>query len=293
MTAGYARAGQAARPSGPANPDQPEAAGRTPEDVRRTLTDQISAGRLRPGQRLGAERALAAELGVSRATLRQALSALEDGGLVRRVPGRGGGTFVSTAKIERDLSRVVGVPALLRSQGVVAGTRVVSARLAVADERATRELRLRPGGLVIDLVRIRLADGSPISVEHAMLPADRFPGLLELPLGGSVYELLDEYFDTRPKEALERIEVVTASPDEALILEVSAGAPLLSITRTAVDNSDEPFEFSHDLFRGDRTRIVVRSPGHEGPAAASPGQGRVIELRPQTVIREGLADGRT
>src|SRR5207249_12168063 len=65
-----------------------------------------------------AERALAAELGVSRAALRQALAVLEEGGLVRRVPGRGGGTFVSKGKIERDLSRVVGVPALLRSQGV-------------------------------------------------------------------------------------------------------------------------------------------------------------------------------
>ena len=45
---------------------------RTPEEVRRALAEQIGSGRLRPGQRLGAERALAAEFGVSRATLRQA-----------------------------------------------------------------------------------------------------------------------------------------------------------------------------------------------------------------------------
>ncbi len=87
--------------------------GRTPEEVRRILVGQISAGQLR----LGAERALAAELGVSRATLRQALAVLAENGMVRRVPGRGGGTFISKGKIERDLSRVVGVPALLRSQG--------------------------------------------------------------------------------------------------------------------------------------------------------------------------------
>jgi GntR family transcriptional regulator len=258
-----------------------EAPGRTAEDVRRILADQISAGRLRPGQRLGAERALAADLGVSRAALRQALAVLEEGGLVRRVPGRGGGTFVSKDKIERDLSRVVGVPALLRSQGVVAGTRVVSARLAAAGETAARALRLRPGDLVIDLVRIRLADGSPISVEHAMLPADRFPGMLEMPLGGSVYELLEECYSTRPKEAVERIEVVSASADEAMILDVPAGAPLLSITRTTIDTGDEPIEFSHDLFRGDRTRIVVRTPGHGGVTRASRGRGQVIELRAQ------------
>jgi DNA-binding FadR family transcriptional regulator len=85
--------------------------GRTPDEVRRALAERIGSGQLRPGQRLGAERALAAELGVSRATLRQALAVLEEGGVVRRVPGRGGGTFVAKGKIERDLSRIVGVPA--------------------------------------------------------------------------------------------------------------------------------------------------------------------------------------
>jgi GntR family transcriptional regulator len=263
---------------------QQAASGRTPEDVRHALAEQISAGRLRPGQRLGAERSLAAELGVSRATLRQALAVLEESGVVRRVPGRGGGTFVSKGKIERDLSRVVGVPALLRSQGVVAGTRVMSARLSEPDESATQALGLRAGDLVIDLVRIRLADGSPISVEHAMLPADRFPGLLELPLGGSVYELLEEHYGVRPKEALERIEVVPASPDEAMVLDVETGAPLLSITRTTTGTGDEPIEFSHDLFRADRTRIVVRTPGPGGVTRTSRGRGRVIELRSQAAI---------
>jgi len=142
--------------------------------------------------------------------VRQALAVLADSGVVRRVPGRGG-TFVSQDKIERDTSRVVGVPALLRSQGVVAGTRVISAGPSGAEEPAARALGIQRGDLVIDLVRIRLADGSPMSVEHAMLPVGRFPGLLELPLGGSVYELLDEHFGTRPGEAVERIEVVAAS----------------------------------------------------------------------------------
>jgi GntR family transcriptional regulator len=92
----------------------PAPAGRTSEEVRRAPAQRIGSGQLRPGQRLGAERTLAAELGVSRATVRQALAVLEDGGVVRRVPGRGGGTFVAKGKIERDLSRIVGVPALLR-----------------------------------------------------------------------------------------------------------------------------------------------------------------------------------
>ena len=219
---------------------------------------------------------------------------LAETGVVRRVPGRGGGTFVSQDKIERDTSRVVGVPALLRSQGVVAGTRVISAGLSGAEEAAARALGIQRGDLVIDLVRIRLADGSPISVEHAMLPADRFPGLLELPLGGSVYELLDEHFGTRPGEAVERIEVVAASEDEALVLDVPAGSPLLAITRTTTDRERRA------------VRVLLRPvprrpdphhgahPGRAGPgralgparpeAAPAPRRRRVIELRPQTAI---------
>jgi GntR family transcriptional regulator len=255
----------------------PEPASRTPEEVRRALAEQIDSGSLRPGQRLGAERALAADLGVSRATLRQALAVLEEGGLVRRVPGRGGGTFVAKGKIERDLSRIVGVPALLRSQGVLAGTRVVSARLAEADDLAAQALRARPGELVVDLVRIRLADGSPFSLEHARFPARRFPGLLELPLGGSVYELLEEQFGVKPAEATERIEVVLASADEAAILDIEPGAPLMAITRTTTDTDGEPMEFSRDLFRADRTRIVVRTQG--GAAQAVAGRAPVVELQ--------------
>ncbi|MFY9930251.1 MAG: GntR family transcriptional regulator [Streptosporangiaceae bacterium] len=254
-----------------------EPASRTPEEVRRALAEQIDSGSLRPGQRLGAERALAADLGVSRATLRQALAVLEEGGLLRRVPGRGGGTFVAKGKIERDLSRIVGVPALLRSQGVLAGTRVVSARLAEADDLAAQALRARPGELVVDLVRIRLADGSPFSLEHARFPARRFPGLLELPLGGSVYEMLEEQFGVKPAEATERIEVVLASSDEAAILDIGPGAPLMAITRTTTDTDGEPMEFSRDLFRADRTRIVVRTQG--GAAQAVAGRAPVVELQ--------------
>jgi len=255
------------------------------DEVRRALVGRIDAGDLRPGERLGSERELAASLGVSRSTLRQALGVLEDEGVVRRVPGRGGGTFVSQSKIERDLSHVIGLPAMLRSQGVTAGTRVVTAALGAADEEVAKELGLEAGAMVVNLVRIRLADGSPISVEHATFPADRFPGLLELPLGGSVYELLEEHFGARPGEAVERIEVIPASRDEAAILGVASGAPLLSITRTTVDEVGRPMEHSHDLFRAERTRIVVRSPGRGGITRAARAPGRVVELRAQGVRR--------
>jgi GntR family transcriptional regulator len=248
------------------------------EEVRRRLLDQISRGQPRPGERLGAERDLALELGVSRSTVRQALGALEAAGVVRRVPGRGGGTFVRGQKVERDLSKVVGVPALLRAQGMTSGSQVVSTRLAAADEETAAALDLPADAYVVDLVRIRLADGTPISLEHVRLPASVFPGLLDLPLGGSLYELLEEHFQTTPGEAVEHIEVTPAGEDEASILGVEPGAALLSITRTTRDDDGVVFEYSHDLFRADRTVITVRTPASR---RSTQDPGRVVELRPR------------
>jgi GntR family transcriptional regulator len=236
------------------------AVGPAAERVRRLLLDQIQEGLLRPGARLGAERDLATQLGVSRSTVRQALAALEAAGEVRRVPGRGGGTFVRGRKVERDLSKVVGVPALLRAQGMTSGSRIVSTGMVVADEETAAALALSQNSYVVDVVRIRLADGAPISLEHVRLPAERFPRLLDLPLGGSLYDLLQEHYDTEPGEAEERIEVTPARPDEASILDTEPGAPLLSIRRTTCDADGVPFEYSHDLFRADRTTITVRTP---------------------------------
>lgn len=257
-------------------PTSGAAIGPAAEEVRRQLLEQISRGQLRPGERLGAERDLALSLGVSRSTVRQALAALEEAGVVSRVPGRGGGTFVRRKKLERDLSQVVGVPALLRQQGMTAGSRIVSTRMVAADDQTRAELGLDEGGYVFDVVRIRLADGTPISLEHARLPAQRFPGLLDEPLGGSLYELLQERYGTVPGEAVEHIEVVTAGEDEASILGLEPGAPLLSISRTTQDVDGVPFEFSHDLFRADRTTITVRTPA---TSRSRGGQGRVVQLR--------------
>lgn len=253
--------------------------GPTADDVRRRLLDQISVGDLQPGRRLGSERDLAVEFAVSRASLRQALAALESDGVVRRTPGRGGGTFVSSNKVDRDLSRIVGVPALLRDQGFTAGSKVMSAAVVAADEATAKALKLEPGAFIYDIVRIRLADGSPISLEHARFPAERFPGLMEQSLGGSLYDLFQTKYGVAPAEAEERIEVVSATEHEGMILGVVAGAPLLSITRTAVDQDGVPFETAHDLFRADRTRLTVRTYGNAGTARSAVASGQLVELK--------------
>ena len=82
-----------------------------------------------------------------------------------------------------------------------------------------------------------------------------------------------------PEEATEHIEVVSASSDEATILSIERGAPLISITRTTRDAEGVAFEYSHDLFRADRTRITVKVKGSPSSEKARL-RGRVVELVP-------------
>ena len=248
--------------------------GRVVEEARHRLLDLIRSGALRPGDRLGAERELALRLQVSRSTLRQVLAVLADSGVVRRVPGRAGGTFVAHGKVDRDLSVIVGLPEYLRRQGFLAGTQVLSATMTSADEPTAGSLSIPAGSLVVEIVRIRLADGTPLSLERARFPADLFPGLLDLPLGGSIYDLLDNHYDVRPEEVVEHIEVAEAAGDEAALLGVSVGAPLLAITRTSATAAGRPFELSYDLFRGDRTCVTFRTSATRAEIASrDPGEG--------------------
>ena len=120
---------------------------------------------------------------------------------------------------------------------------------------------------MLEIVRVRLADQTPISLERALFPAERFPGLLDRSLAGSLYELLESHYALAPGEAEERIEVVAAGAAEARLLGLRRGAPLLAVERTAWDVDGRAFEYSHDLFRADRARIVVRA--RSAPAAPS------------------------
>jgi GntR family transcriptional regulator len=256
------------------------------EDARHRLLDLINSGTLRPGDRLGTERELAARLSVSRSTLRQVLAVLAEAGVVRRVPGRAGGTFVAHAKVDRDLSVIVGLPEYLRRQGFVAGTQVLSATMSGADDIAAQNLGVPAGSLLIDIVRIRLADGIPISLERVQLPAEIFPGLLELPLGGSIYDLLETHYGVRPDEVVEHLEVAEASPDEAALLAVNARAPLLAITRISTTSAGVPFEFSHDLFRADRTCVTFRTRADRAAIVRRGTGGPVADLR--SAVSSGL-----
>jgi GntR family transcriptional regulator len=241
------------------------------EELRRRIVADINAGV--PGTKLGSERDLAERYSTSRSSLRQMLAALEEAGLVHRAIGRSGGIFISHTQVQRSLSDVVGVPAFLANQGYVAGTRVLSTKITAPDRITQKALQIGAGDFIVEIQRVRLADGSPISLELAQFPAEAFPGLLERQLGESIYEILESDYGLVTSHADERIEAVNATADEASLLAIKPRSALLLITRITYDQRGTPCEFSRDLFRGDRTRLAVtvqgRGIGVQAPAATA------------------------
>lgn len=256
----------------------------------RAVADRVRAmiadGEVLRGGRLPAERLLAAKLSVSRSTLRAAMSALEGEEVVRREAGRGGGTFATRPNVnwplatdpfleprERVIERCtgpgqpLGIPSMLASQGFAAATDVVATRVDRAG-RYSRDLQLDESDQIFVLERLRLADGRPISWETMRVPQKRFPDLLERGVTGSLWDLFEIGYGLRFGRIEEHVEIVLAEQRYASLLETTAGQPMLQVTRTASDADGVPIECSVDVFRGDRTRLVVR-PSAAGRASPS------------------------
>ncbi len=232
----------------------------------------IAAEELAVGERLGTERVLAEQLGVGRTLLRQALQVLEDEGRIVRRIGRHGGVEVSDGKVDRALDAIDSIPALLHRAGRVPRTVVLSASLVLAGPRESRALGVEPRDPLVDLLRLRLADDEPFSLEHARLPSRAFPDLLQQPLDTSLYRLLHTRYGCDPTTATESIEAGHPSSEEAAHLALAPTDVVLRVTRVSADATGRPIELSEDVFRADRVRLEATITGTRSvvvPTAAS------------------------
>jgi GntR family transcriptional regulator len=273
----------------------------TKQQVLDDLKTRCAALRAQGGGKLPPERALAEELGASRSTVRRALSELAAADAVTIRRGRAGGAVVegtpSTGrerreerllavwstdggKVTRSLNHINGIPQTLAGEGLAVGIRVLSLALEAPDPRIAERLGVDPTEPVVTLIRIRVANGQALSLERMYLSYGRFPTLVEEGLGGatSMYLLLRERYGVSVAHIEEEIEIAEATPREAALLTIDTGAPVLVLHRRASDADGVPVECSFDLFRGDRTRLTVRT---ADPGATAEGEALGVALKPK------------
>ena len=119
-------------------------------------------------------------------------------------------------------------------------------------------LELQPGSPVVRIRRLRLGSGVPLALEDSWIPGEKFPGIADRDLSGSIYDLMREEYGLEPVRAVERLEPVIARAHEAKALNMEVGAPLMLVERTAYAADGTPVEFARDRHRGDKARWIVK-----------------------------------
>ncbi|MCV2881513.1 phosphonate metabolism transcriptional regulator PhnF [Actibacterium sp. XHP0104] len=231
---------------------------RTPvwQAIATTLRAEISEGRYLPGDRLPTEAQMAARFGVNRHTVRHALSALIDDGLVRT--RRGAGAFVAA----RPTDYPIGARVRFHENLLAAGRKPEKRRLSIECRAATpgeaRALSIAPGDPVCAYHGLSLADGSPIAVFESVFPLDRTPRIDGfLAETSSVTEALARAGLADYTRASTRLTAVRADVTQALHLHLREGDPLLRSTGVNVDMGGHPVEYGRTWFAGDRVTLTL------------------------------------
>jgi GntR family transcriptional regulator len=239
----------------------------------RHLRCLIGDGALRPDEALPAERDLAGRLNVSRVTLRKALQALVEEGLLDQRPRAG--TFVRRMHVEQALTVLTGFTDDMRQRGMVPSSRWLDRSIAVATPDERTALALSPGETVSRLWRVRLADGNPLALELATIPTRLLPD--PIAVGASLYSRLRALGHT-PHRAQQRIGATVLNRQQAGLLGVPIGTPALSIERRSFLADGSPLELMRSQYRGDAYDVTVElsliDTRHPPAAPASPSQTR-------------------
>ena len=222
------------------------------QQIKVLLVRSLQAGEWQPGQAIASEQELAQRFKVSQGTVRKAIDELAAENLLVRRQGRG--TFVAThaeaGTQYRFLRLTPDRPAATGLQ-----RRLLDCRSMRPGADVAGLLELAAGEPVLQVRRL-LLDGDenpprPVVLDELWLPGGAFKGLNAERLQawqGPMYRLFEAEFAVRMIRAEEKIRAVVAGPEEASVLEVPAGTPLLSVERLACTYGDRPVELRRGLY---------------------------------------------
>jgi GntR family transcriptional regulator len=223
------------------------------QQIKGLILQSLQAGEWKPGEAIPSEMELAARFRVSQGTVRKAIDELAAENLVVRRQGKG--TFVSTHAEQQVRYRFLKlVPDSDRDEIGPATRSVLDCRRVRASAEVARALQLRTGDAVVQVRRVLAFGGVPTILEDLWLPGNAFKGLTAEQMAGHqgpTYALFELAFGVRMVRAEEKIRAVAADAQQANLLAVAPGAPLLSVERLSYTYNDVPMELRRGLYRTD------------------------------------------
>jgi GntR family transcriptional regulator len=217
------------------------------EEIARYLRGLVAEAS--PGDRMPSDAELCELFEVSRMTARHAVQQLVTEGLLYR--RRGQGTFVTARPIPRLLGSPLSFSESMRRRGLQASSQLLEAGLVEPDAADAEALGLAPGEQAVLVERLRLADGIPMAIEHAVLHPSLQP-VLEADLeSGSLHSAM-ESLGRIPTRAQAQVTARTASARERRLLQLGPGGVVLAERRVISDQNGEPLEHTETRYAAER-----------------------------------------
>jgi GntR family transcriptional regulator len=218
------------------------------QQIKALLTRSLLGGEWKPGEAIPSENELAARFKVSQGTVRKAIDELATENLLRRRQGKG--TYVATHAEQKIQYRFL----RLRPDGAAPGgmeRRFLDCRRMRAPLEVAAALELKAGEIAVQVRRLLLAQAVPVVLDDIWLPGSLFRELTAERLSGyrgPMYGLFETEFGVRMIRAEEKIRALAAGPEEAALLAVTPGAPLLGVERLSFTYEDRPVELRRGLY---------------------------------------------
>jgi GntR family transcriptional regulator len=220
--------------------------------IEQSLRARIAA--LEPDEPLPSDAMLCAEFDVSRMTARNAVQRLVQEGLVYRVPGRG--TFVARRPAHREAGLVLSFTDEMRRRGRTPRSRVVELRTRAATREEQRRLRLKDDEVVV-VRRVRIADDEPVAVETAVFPGECAPTILAADLERTSLHATLVAAGRAPTAGHATLGAEAAGAEDARLLELRRGAPLLVERRLIYDQHGSALELTESRYAAERYALDV------------------------------------
>jgi GntR family transcriptional regulator len=230
--------------------------------IRQDIKTKIKSEKFPVNQPIPSESELMQLYNVSRMTVRLAIEELEKEGYVKKIQGKG--TFVKKKKMTQQLNTITSWTETMRSQGLNPITTSMQTAEITASEELADQMHIEAGTPLYSILRVKSVEGEPIGISQVYLVANVAPGLILIPqIKDSIYEVLESIFNVELASATETVEAHAAEDDEAKLLCIKVGEPVINVTRLTYDPYGKVIELVLITSRADRYAYTITLNGRK------------------------------
>lgn len=224
--------------------------------IAQAFRSKVSAGAWKSGERIPTEEQLCHQLGVSRGTLRKAVGALVEEGILERVQGKG--TFVATDKVSYPFAQeLVSFAEEMRRRGQDFHTTVISSMVTETPSWLLKKLNAPEGSKVLAIERARDVNGTPAVLMRNWVLLSKCPGLEHEDFTKvGLFEAIEKRSGQRIKYGVRDFSARILDAEQAALVGRKAGDPIMFMTQTTYGQDNEPIEHSNFLLRTDQYQVT-------------------------------------